>query len=145
MSRSVEIIAFKPEHRLEIHEAQAVIGCNATPELWEAVAHQGGSITLRIDGVTVMCGGIVEYEPGQYEAWAAIDAHSHRHALTIHRTALDILNSAVETFGRIRALVVTDKFPEGHRWVQALGFKFEGTVSGVRPDGRDCAVYALGD
>lgn len=140
----VEVVAFEPAHRAEIREAPEAIGCDASPAVWARVAEQGGSVTLRVDGRTVMCGGVVEYEPGLFEAWAAVDAvDGRRHAKHIHRTAKQVLERAAQACGRVRALVVVD-FAAGHRWVKRLGFQYDSHLFGARPDGRACAVYFLG-
>lgn len=142
MSDVVEVIAFRPEHRAEIREDAVAVGCDASADLWERVADQGGSITLRVNGRTVMCGGVVEYEPGQFEAWAAVDVDGRRHAKHVHGTAKQVLARAVHACGRVRALVVVD-FSTGHRWVKRLGFRYEQHLFGVRPDGRAVALYYL--
>lgn len=138
-----EVVAFRAWHRHQIVEAHTVVGCDAPVALWDAVERQGRSITLLVDGRVVMCGGVVEYEPGKFEAWASVDKDGRRHALAIHRTARDVMSAALETCRSIRALVVKDGFHEGHKWVRRLGFRPAGVVSGQHPAGVDCVLYAL--
>lgn len=143
MTRVTELVPFRPHHRYELVESTQSGSCDPSDDLWRDVADQGASVTLRIDGRTVLCGGVVQLEDGEHLAWAAIDELSRRHAVAIHRVARRVLKAAVAAVGRVLAHVVWDGFPEGHRWVEALGFRRVSIRRGLRPDDRLTAVYAL--
>ncbi len=85
--------------------------------------------------------GLVEYWAGRCEAWAMIDPKCNNRFLAVHKIINRLLK--VVQVRRIEAVVHCD-FPQGHRWVKALGFTLE--VDRMRAytiNGEDASLYVL--
>ncbi len=87
----------------------------------------------------IACGGLVPMWEGCASAWSILSADAGLHFLRLHRTVL--MQMEQSTYRRIQA-TVDQSFEEGHRWIQALGFHYEGTMTGYNPDGTDACLYA---
>lgn len=94
------------------------------------------------DGRVLGCAGVLPYWSGRGEAWALLDhALVKPHFRAIHLAVRRFLT--IVPLRRIEASVDAG-FANGHRWVRALGFTLEAASRpGYRPDGGDCALYAL--
>lgn len=131
------IVPFHAEHlaglRLQAAQASAPL---VTPEQAERLGH---AYTALIDGEPVACAGLYELWPGRALAWAYMGAGCGREFLALHRTVRRHLEAA--TWRRVEAYVEVG-FANGHRWVKALGFQFDGLLRGFMPDGADMALYS---
>lgn len=102
------------------------------------LAEAGSAITLRHDGRTLACGGIVEIWTGRSQVWSLISADAGPHFVAVVRGMRRFL--AMHDARRIEAVVDTN-FAAGHRLARMLGFVREGTMRAY-DQGRDCDLYA---
>jgi hypothetical protein len=131
------IVPFKVEHlqglRLQPMQAGSPIVSPATAGLL------GHAFTALSEGVPVACGGLYEIWPGRALAWTYLGADCGREFMALHRTVSGHLRDA--KWRRVEAYVEAG-YRNGTRWVEALGFEFEGLLKGFMPDGKDMNLYA---
>ena len=72
------------------------------------------------------------------EVWSLISTNAGKHMIRIHRAVLRALDTL--TIPRIEAKVDRE-FKEGIRWIEMLGFQFEGNMRKYRME-RDHLLYA---
>lgn len=94
------------------------------------------------DGRMVVASGVRECWQDRGEAWAFLAGDMGRAALlAVHRAVKRYLD--VCPFRRVEAVVDCD-YRNAHQWVKMLGFRLEAErLRAYRPDGGDCALYAL--
>jgi len=131
------IVPFKAEHlqglRLQPAQMSAPL---VTPEQAERL---GQAYTALIADEPVACGGLYELWPGRALAWTYLGSGVGREFITLHRVVRGHLDTA--RWRRVEAYVDAG-FTNGHRWVKALGFGFDGLLRGFMPDGSDMALYS---
>lgn len=135
------VVKFEARHieMMDEQDATRHVSQFNTPEMIESLV-KFPSYTGLAGDVPMVCAGVVEFWPGRGEAWAYLARDAKPYFLAIHNAAKQYLRNA--PFRRIEA-VVDYEHREGHRWVEALGFKCEAPVLrkyGVT--GRDCTLYA---
>lgn len=99
---------------------------------------------MRRDGTVLACAGSISYWPGRGAVWAMISMLvSRAEFLAIHRRLLEHLRLLRERDGmrRIEATCLAG-WGNGRRWLDLLGFGFEGVMRAYAPDGQDHALYA---
>ena len=99
----------------------------------------GHAFTALDDGKPIACAGLYEIWPGRALAWTYLGVDSGPKFVALHREVRRHLDAA--PWRRVEAYVEAG-FANGHRWVLALGFEFEGLLRGFMADGRDMALYA---
>lgn len=110
------------------------------PATYASVEKPAGQALTVLDGENViMCGGIVPMGPNTGVLWAVLSANAGRHMLWLHRATLRFLD--VEPRRRIEA-TVEEGFPAGCRWLELLGFEFEGRMRGYGDNGETHLRYA---
>jgi RimJ/RimL family protein N-acetyltransferase len=138
----LEFVAFKPSHlaaiRLQAVQASAQPLMNAEHGA-EIHSAPGRAFTALLDGLPVACAGVIQLWDGRGYAWAYLSDAALRHIKTIHRYACKAL--ARMPWRRIEA-AVDPNHPAGSRWLQHLGFKFEGIARAWTIDGRDVQQWA---
>lgn len=87
----------------------------------------GLSMTALEGDHVVLCGGIIPLGPGMGMLWAALSADAGNHMLWLHRATRRFLD--IEPRRRIEA-TVEEGFPAGCRWLELLGFRWEGPMPG---------------
>ena len=88
----------------------------------------------------VGCGGLALEHPGCSIAWTLLHPElSGPHMLALHRNARKALEAA--TTRRVQA-DCDPAFAPARRWLELLGFQYEGIRRAYAPDGRDMALYA---
>lgn len=95
--------------------------------------------TALVDGRVMACAGVMPLWEGCGEAWSYLAWDCGKHFIRITRAALRFFEAA--PFDRIQA-VVEVSFPEGHRWVNLMGFALEAPRLRRYVDGKDYALYA---
>jgi hypothetical protein len=96
------------------------------PATYASVEKPPGIALTAFDGDEVLlCGGIIPTRPGIGILWALLSANSGRRMLWLHRATQRVLT--LEQWQRIEA-DVPDDFPQGCRWLELLGFKYEGPM-----------------
>lgn len=109
------------------------------PATYASVARPPGlSLTARDGEAIVLCGGII---PSAHVGilWAVLAADAGRHMLWLHRATQRFLT--LQRWQRIEA-TVEEGFPAGCRWLELLGFEFEGRMRAFGVDGETHLRYA---
>jgi hypothetical protein len=99
----------------------------------------GLSMTVRDGEHILLCGGVIPTGPTHGTLWAALSADAGHRMLWLHRATRRFLD--IETRRRIEA-TVEDGFPAGCRWLDLLGFEFEGRMRGYGDNGETHLRYA---
>lgn len=95
---------------------------------------------LDVDQSIIGCGGLALEHPGCSVAWTLLHPErSGAHMLALHRQARKALAAAPTR--RVQA-DCDPEFPPARRWLELLGFQYEGIRRAYAPDGRDMALYA---
>jgi hypothetical protein len=99
------------------------------------------SRTVYINGKPVLVGGIVLHHSKRGEAWAFIDQDCKEHFLALHKVVKKYLGGT--RLRRIEAVVHND-YPQGHRWVRALGFTREAeNLRSFTSEGKSVSMYSI--
>lgn len=93
-----------------------------------------------IDGRVVACAGVVPLWEGRADAWALVAQDIG--PLGMHRLHFAVARHLKRfSFRRIEA-ACDASFLQAHRWLELLGFAYEGPLKAYTPDGRDCLRFA---
>jgi hypothetical protein len=131
---SLQVVVFKPFH-IELLSAQGVQAGQVSqePASFARVSRPPGpALTLFDDDQVLVCGGICTMSPRLGLLWALLSANAGRHMLWIHRATLRFIDT--EPLQRLEASVEKG-FGAGCRWVQLLGFEYEGDMRGYGEGG----------
>lgn len=137
------IVPFVPDHlrKLQMQPSQLEIQPTLlSPEYGKSLEISGPAFTGLDDDYNVICClGVVKQWDHRGLAWGLIGENAGDHFVAIHRAVRRFLD--LQDLRRIEAAVSTE-FQQGHRWIQMLGFKYEGTMQSYTPQGDDCDLYA---
>lgn len=105
------------------------------------LAQVGPAITgFDEDGSVLGCAGLWLRHAGVAECWAVLSARCiGTHMVPVTRHVRRFLQERSEH--RIQALVLCD-WKAGRRWIEMLGFQYEGTLLRYTPNAQDCDMYA---
>ncbi len=141
-------VEFEIEHARQIIEKNGRLQERwAKPDFVDtwAKAWQGKlqAYTLMVDGVPVASIGLALQEWNKAEAWALFSADFAKYTLTIYRMIKAGLNYALLNMNLVRIQATIDPgFPETVRWIESLGFKYEGTLRKYGPEHQPYLMYA---
>lgn len=138
----MHIVPYQPEHldALLLQPNQAYMrGFLGKPEYRQLLNVPGKAFSAVHDGQVYACAGLVMVWQGRAEAWALMAPDLRKHFLTIHNATLRFLTSCAVP--RVEANVDED-FGCARRWIEMLGFSFEGKSPKFTPDGRTVLRYA---
>lgn len=91
------------------------------------------------DGEIMIISGLAYQWSGRALAWALISKNAGKCFSSIHRAVKRFLN--LSDCRRIEANIDVG-FDEAKRWIELLGFEYEGYMKAYRPDGEDMLLYA---
>lgn len=91
------------------------------------------------EGEIVAIAGLIPQWENRALAWAYISKNAGPHFRKIHKAVCRFLDQS--DFRRIEATIDVG-FDEGVRWIEMLGFEYEGYMKAYRPDGADMLLYA---
>jgi hypothetical protein len=135
-----EEIEFLPEHLIGFDDIEGRL-CKVDV-LHEGAFHKrmGPSVSFKIDGVIVGCGGIHLHWKGAGESWMCLRASTM--GPSVLKFARDWLNRTIEkyAFDRVQAII-----PIGNQWARTekfLGFSLETYLRKYGPNGKDMALWA---
>lgn len=136
----MNVITFEPEHISGIapQAAQAQWVSRTSAQYLLNLKAMGPAFTGIIDGKPIGSAGIIRTGFGAGLLWAYLSDCGH--FIRIHRSALRLLDM-FDDFRRIEATTECT-FANGCRWLEMLGFEFEGVMRKYGPDGADHARYA---
>ena len=144
--RKLHIRQYEPDDYLKIEVSEAEKQDREyLPIEYIATNHKtaGPSGTVTNDaGEIVACFGLTLFWSGTAEAWLICSQNVRNHIRLLHvcREALAFVRHRHD-LKRIQAHVISDH-DEAIRFVQHLGFKFEGRLRKYGPRGRDNDMYA---
>ena len=125
-------IALQPQQRSIAREC-------ATPEYAAELAKSGPVYTAQLScGEVIACAGLVEQWPGCLRAYAFLGENAGRSMIALTRGVKKFL--ADNPARRVEAAVECT-FTEGIRWVNMLGFHYEGHMRAYW-NGRDAYLFA---
>ena len=132
---------FKPEHLLTMNVQEAQRGAlpSLTPEYAQRLQNAGPAFTGFVDGRVIGCAGVGYLSSSNAILWSVLAEGAGRHMVGIHRCALRLLSTL--TIRRIEADVLKG-FEPGCRWLEKLGFEYEGPLRAYGEDGSDYMRYA---
>ena len=135
----MRIEPFKPYH-VELLKAQGIQGAQLgeisfVPQAPPASA--GPAITAFDGSVVIACGGIIDLA-GMGMCWALMSDIARLYMTPIHYTTKRLMT--LKPWRRLEA-TVDESFAAGCRWVDLLGFKFEGAMPGYGPKGETHLRY----
>jgi hypothetical protein len=87
----------------------------------------------------ILCGGIVVQAPGRGECWALMADGVGKHMRALHYATRRFL--AIQPWRRLEA-TIEEGFGAGCRWVELLGFEYEGTMKNYGLNGETHLRYA---
>lgn len=141
--RTVE--PFRPEHlaSLKVQHGQLLQlspGAIRDSALW---ARMGPAYTGFVDGSVIGCSGVITGGTHIGLVWAAVAQDVGRHMLWLHRAVRRYLDAVVMTH-RVKRLEATveEGFEAGCRWIELLGFRFEGRMPWYGLNGETHLRYA---
>jgi len=135
------IIPFRAEHLAQIKNPQEVqrAALSDLPPKWlQLVAQANPAISAAVNDQIIASAGIIVSSSGTGFLWGAISQDAGPHFIAMHRAALRLLQ--MPRLARIEAMVEVD-FHEGSRWLELLGFRFDGRVSNDGLNGEDHFRY----
>lgn len=142
----MRVAPFEPYH-LDLLRAQGVQPAQAAvvslvPSTYASLARPAGpALTAwRPDGRIVVCGGILTYSPRHGMLWGVLADDAGQHMLALHRMVRRFLGTVPQR--RIEA-TVEEGFRPGCRWLELLGFDYEGLMRGFGDLGETHLRYAL--
>jgi len=110
-----------------------------TPDYARSLIAAGPSITVERRGVILGCAGIGIHHGGSGTLWAFISSSAGPHMVRLTRIAVRFIASV--PLRRVEA-TVEKGFEPGCRWLDLLGFHFEGEMRSYGPGGEDHLRYA---
>jgi hypothetical protein len=140
----VRVEPFQPFH-LDILRAQGVQGSqllevSQVPANSANLKKPDGPAVTAFDGNRILvCGGIATMGPKRGACWALLAADSGRHMLALHRAVGRFIT--LQPWQRLEA-TVEKGFGAGCRWVELLGFEFEGEMKAYGTHGETHLRYA---
>lgn len=141
-----EIVPFKPEHLESFKENGGKVLVGNISNMGEILKQLGLKKTIFsgiVEGRVVAIAGIMFLWNGVGEAWASFTPEGEHYMKSIHRKSKEIIRYCLENgFWRIQTNILAG-FHKGIKWVEGLGFKYEGEMRKFSPDGKDMIRYTI--
>lgn len=143
------IVPFRAEHAAQMAGAQDIDPRSGFDVAWldseapwaETEAHGCAWALVDDRGDVLGIAGLDWQCDTRAIAWAVWRRGWRRYAREVTMTVADMLD-AMNTGNRIEASVMTHDFPEGHAWVERLGFRcFARDLAHYWPGDRACDLY----
>lgn len=98
--------------------------------------------TMVVDDEVVACAGLAFMSEGVYRIWAHISDDARGYGKKMIKFMREVLKTVYAKLGihRITALVRGDR-PEYARFIELMGFEYEGTMRQAAPNKTDIRVY----
>lgn len=99
--------------------------------------------TITADGIPVCCAGLALQEWHKAEAWALFSSEFKKHKLFIYRFVKAGLDASFHENKLVRVQATIDpQYPENVKWIEKLGFEYEGRLRRFGSEGQDMLMYA---
>jgi hypothetical protein len=99
----------------------------------------GMAWVIEINGEVVTIAGILPQCENRALVWSFISKFAGKNFRKIHQAVKRFIDQV--DYRRLEAAIDVD-FSEGKRWIEMLGFEYEGYMRAYRPDGADMLLYA---
>jgi hypothetical protein len=100
---------------------------------------KGPAVTARDGDHILICGGIIEHTDKRGTCWALLSQQAAIHMLPITKAVKRFID--IHPWRRLEASV-EERFGMGCKWVELLGFEFEGRMRAFGDDGETYLRYA---
>lgn len=135
----MKIIPYEPQHLLMIKPQRNQESLEMTIERAEQLA-MFPCFTGILDGEVIAIGGLFELNPIRAYLYLIVTENIQHQWIHIYRAARKLINAALKDYVRLETLTA---FPEAERWVEMIGFQFEGVMRRAGPDGCDAKMYSI--
>lgn len=116
---------------------------SAIPKYWDSIVASGTAFAAIIDGRVIACAGWDSSLPGSARVWVWDTPTAREYPQQFHKAARRALNYLEKEKGFWRiSCDVRESNLRALRWVELLGFQYEGTQRKFGPDKSDFALYA---
>jgi hypothetical protein len=120
----VELLIAQGVQESQVSEASLV------PASYASLPRVPGLTARTDEGKILLCGGVLPQEPGIGKLWSLVSKDAGPYFLWLTRATKRYLGTQ-----SLRRIEATTQFPQGCRWLQMLGFRYEGEVPGYGPNG----------
>lgn len=135
----MKIIDFVPEHILQIEPQACQRYIKLNLQYGEYLA-SGNCFTGIHDGLVVAIGGIIPItDTRAYLHMIVAEGFAHQW-IKIYRATKRLISAVEGDYIRLETLSTT---PESDRWLEMIGFRYEGILRRVMPDGSDAKSYSI--
>jgi len=133
-------IPFSPDHIKELNLSPEFPFAEKNLDFYEK---SGPAVTLVVEDRKIGCGGVAFPWRGMGEAWACFDIDVNKYPIAAFKLSKRFLDDVFEycTMRRMQAIVRADMRTH-RRFVEVLGFSFEGVLRSFGEDGLDYVMYA---
>lgn len=135
----MKIIDFEPEHVLQIKPQQTQSYMNLTLEYGQYLA-TGNCFTGVQDGKVVAIGGIIPVYAGRGYMHLIVAEDMPHQWIKLYRAARRLIDAVADDYVRLETMSV---FSDADRWLELLGFEYEGVLRRVMPGGQDAKSYSI--
>lgn len=135
----MKIIPFEPQHLLDITPQKSQSSLERTPERAHQLANYH-SFTGVIDDRVVAIGGLVELNPIRAYLYLIVTEDIPHQWTQLYRAARRLIAAGLNDYVRLETM---SSFPEAERWLELIGFEYEGTMRRAGPDGEDAKMYSI--
>lgn len=135
----MNIIDFEPAHILQIEPQASQRYIDRSIKYGEYLS-TGDCFTGVQDGCVVAIGGVIPVsETRAYLHMIVAEGYAHQW-IKIFRATRRLIAAVQGGYLRLETLSTT---PESDRWLEMVGFQYEGVLRRVMPDGTDAKSYSI--
>lgn len=142
---SLNHIPFKMEHMDDIRPKAIYAGDEGLRSRFALLENDKNSFVYTVLGPSgpIAVAGIVVLFPGNAEVFSITSDKVKETPVLFHKTILHLLKTHQEalTLHRI-TMTVLERYEEGHKWAESLGFQREGLMRKYGPDQSNHYLYS---
>lgn len=135
----MKIIDFEPVHILQITPQKSQQYIPLTTEYGNYLA-TGNCFTGLHDGRVVAIGGILPVTESRAYLHMIVSEGVPHQWVKLYRATKRLIGAVQNDYIRLETLSTT---PEADRWLEMVGFQYEGILRRVMPDGADAKSYSI--
>lgn len=135
----MKIVDFEPGHLLQIKPQASQKYVSLTAEYAEYLA-TGNCFTGIQNGQVVAIGGIIPVCDGRAYLHLIVSENIPHQWIKLYRAARRLIEVVQDDYIRLETL---STFEEADRWLEMLGFEFEGVLRCIMPNGADAKSYSI--
>jgi hypothetical protein len=136
------LVPFQIDHLRQV-KARAPLELGVCLQRVDALMLLGPAYTGMVGDQVLGCAGIVRLWPGVGEAWTIFSDEVCRHPLWLQKAVKTVIGTTMLTLSLSRLQAVARADSERNcRWLQSLGFTWEGNMPKFGSDGATYARYA---